>query len=543
MSSCDTPRMAVTALPDLNELPAEELRALILTQHEQLVSAEAKLTTTEEQLLSRDREIEHLKLLLVKLHRMQFGRKSEKLARQIEQLELRLEELESNRSEKESTPPEPASAPAGSAASAAKPTRRALPDHLPRQTRRHEPKETVCPQCQGALRKLGEDVSEMLEYVPASFVVLRHVRTKLSCTKCDCIVQAEAPSRPIERGLAGPGLLAHVLVSKYCDHQPLYRQSEIYGRQGVELERSTMADWVGGCSQLLSPLVDALRRYVTAAGKLHADDTPVPVLAPGQGKTKTGRLWTYVRDDRPAGDTGAPAVWFVYSPDRKGEHPAQHLEKFCGTLQADAYAGFNQLYEDGRIQQSACWAHVRRHFYDLEQAHSSPVAREALQRIGALYGVEEPIRGRPPDERRAIRQAQAKPLLYSLRQWFEATLSKLSRKSDTTAAIRYALSRWNALTRYIEDGHIEIDNNAAERSLRGIALGRKNYLFAGSDAGGERAAAIYSLIGSAKLNGLDPERYLRQVLTRIADHPINRIEELLPWNLAARVSPTDQNVA
>jgi transposase len=526
--------MPVSALPDLNVLPAEALRALILTQHQELISK-------DEQLLSREREIEHLKLLLSKLHRMQFGRKSEKLARQIEQLELRLEELQSNGSEKEPKPSEPASVPAswGTASAAAKPTRRAWPDHLPRQTRRHDPKETVCPQCQGELRKLGEDVSEMLEYVPASFVVIRHVRTKLSCTKCDCIVQAEAPSRPIERGAAGPGLLAHVLVSKYCDHQPLYRQSEIYGRQGVELERSTLADWVGASSRLVEPLVEALHGYVMEAGKLHADDTPVPVLAPGNGKTKTGRLWTYVRDDRPAGDRAAPAVWFAYSPDRKGEHPEQHLRQFRGTLQADAYAGFNQLYADGRIQQAVCWAHVRRHFYDLEQAHSSPVAREALQRIGALYGIEEPIRGRPPDERRAVRQAQARPLVDSMRQWFEATLSKLSRKSETTVAIRYALSRWDALTRYIEDGHIEIDNNAAERSLRGVALGRKNYLFAGSDAGGERAAAIYSLIGSAKLNGLDPEAYLREVLTRIADHPINRIDELLPWNL----NPTSAQVS
>src|SRR6266481_2789872 len=295
--------MAVTALPDLNVLPAEELRALVLTQHKQLVSAEDKLTTTQEQLQSRELEIEHLQLLLAKLHRMQFGRKSEKLARQIEQLELRLEELESNRSEKEPNPPESAPVTVPSIPTAAKPTRRALPDHLPRQTRRHEPKETVCPQCQGELRKLGEDVSEMLEYVPASFVVIRHVRTKLSCTKCDCIVQAEAPSRPIERGLAGPGLLAHVLVSKYCDHLPLYRQSEMYARQDVELERSTLADWVGGSARLLEPLVETLRRYVMAAGKLHADDTPVPVLAPGLGKTKTGRLWTYVRDDRPAGDS------------------------------------------------------------------------------------------------------------------------------------------------------------------------------------------------------------------------------------------------
>ena len=337
---------------------------------------------------------------------MQFGRKSEKLERQIEQLELRLEELESKRSEQEPDaqhrlPSTPLRLP-----TAAKPTRRALPDHLPRQTRRHEPKETVCPQCQGELRKLGEDVSEMLEYVPASFVVIRHVRPKLSCTKCDCIVQAEAPSRPIARGLAGPGLLAHVLVSKYCDHLPLYRQSRDLRASGcgagaLDLGRLGRRQCA---ASYCSPLVEALRRYVMAASKLHADDTPVPVLAPGQGKTKTGRLWTYVRDDRPAGDTASPAVWFAYSPDRKGEHPERHLEKFRGTLQADAYAGFNQLYENGRIQQAACWAHVRRKFYDLEQAHASPVAREALVRIGALYGIEEQIRGRPPEQRREVRQ-------------------------------------------------------------------------------------------------------------------------------------------
>jgi len=372
----------------------------------------------------------------------------------------------------------------------------------------------------------------MLEYVPARFKVIRQVRPKLACACCERIVQAEAPSRPIARGIAGPGLLAHVLVSKYCDHLPLYRQSEIYAREGVELERSTLAGWVGGTSALLAPLMEALRRHVLSATKLHADDTPVPVLAPGNGKTKTGRLWTYVRDDRPAGDATPAAVWFAYTPDRKGEHPQAHLSKFTGTLQADGYAGFERVYETGRIQEAACWAHVRRKFYDLVAAHKSPVATEALERIGALYAIEKEIRGRSPEERRAVRNERARPLLESLQQWLEATLGKLSRKSDTALAVRYALGRWEALLRYVDDGGIEIDNNAAERALRTVALGRKNYLFAGSDAGGERAAAIYSLIGTAKLNDIDPEAYLREVLTRIADHRVNRIDELLPWNLA-----------
>jgi transposase len=469
---------------------------------------------------------------------MQFGRKSEKLERQIEQLELWLEDLEAKSAES-TNPEESQFTPAASPIiiSTAKPRRHPLPEHLPRTTQTHLPQASVCPDCGGGLRKLGEDVSEVLEYVPACFRVIQHVRPKLSCRRCERIVQAPAPSRPIARGLAGPGLLAHVLISKYCDHQPLYRQSEIYARQGVELERSTLADWVGGTSELLGPLVEALRRHVMAASKLHADDTPVPVLAPGNGRTKTGRLWTYVRDDRPAGDTAAPAVWFAYSPDRKGEHPKQHLRMFHGALQADAYAGFNQLYEDGRIQEIACWAHVRRKFYDLQQAHASPIASEALERIAALYAIEKEIRGRPPDERQQVRHTRARPLLQSLRDWFNISLTKLSRKSDTTAAIRYALGLWEALTRYCDDGRLEIDNNAAERALRAVALGRKNYLFAGSDTGGERAAAIYSLIGTAKLNDRDPEAYLRKVLSRIADHPVNRIGELLPWNLDTAGEP------
>lgn len=314
----------------------------------------------------------------------------------------------------------------------------------------------------------------------------------------------------------------------------------IYAREGIELERSTLAGWVGQCNQLFRPLLNALKQYVLSATKLHADDTPVPVLAPGEGKTKTGRLWTYVRDDRPAGDEHPPAVWLAYSPNRRGEHPQGHLKSFQGILQADAYGGFDALYADGRIREAACWAHVRRKFFDLHKAHASPVAAQALQRIGALYGIETSIRGRSPPERLAVREARARPLLISLHDWLQETLRGLSQKSALAEAIRYALRLWPALIRYAGDGRIEIDNNAAERSLRAIAVGRKNYLFAGSDAGGERAAAIYSLIGSARLNGIDPEAYLRFVIERIADHPVNRVAELLPWAVASQISATDQ---
>jgi transposase len=490
-----------------------------------LLASEAKVAHLSAELSTRTAEIEHLKLVLAKLKRMQFGRRSEKLDQQIEQLELQLEDLEAEAAVAEAQAPV-------EVAPRKKAERKPLPAHLPREERVQMPANEACPACGGNLKQLGESVSEQLEYVPASFRVIRHVRPKLACACCDAIVQAPAASRPIERGLAGPGLLAHVLVAKFADHIPLYRQSTMYAREGMELERALLANWVGGAGALLRPLVDALRRHVLAATKLHADDTPLPVLAPGNGKTRTARLWTYVRDDRASGDSTPPAVWFAYTPDRKGEHPQAHLANFSGILQADAYAGFNAIYESGQVLEAACWAHARRKFYDLHAARPSALTTEALRRIGELYAIEDSIRGKPPDERCTARQQHAKPLLDDLERWLHATLTTLSRKSDTAAAILYSLKLWPALTRYCDDGRIEIDNSAAERALRGVALGRRNFLFAGADSGGERAAAMYGLIGTAKLNGVDPEAWLRYVLTHIADHPVNRVDDFLPWNCA-----------
>jgi transposase len=501
---------SIVVLPDLDTLDSEKLKALVIEKHALVIE--------------KQDEIQRLKLFVAKLQRMQFGPSSERLARQVDQLELRLEDLETD---KEAKP----SAATPQVVAGTQPARKPLSADLPREIETILPKETACPDCGGGLKHLGEDVSEMLEFVPGRFKVIRTVRPKLACNRCDAIVQEPAPYRPIDRGLAGPGLLAHVLVGKYADHLPLYRQSEIYAREGIELDRSTLAGWVGGASRALEPLVDAVREYVLDAMKIHADDIPVPVLAPGNGKTKTGRLWTYVRDDRPAGSAEAPAVWFAYSADRKSEHPANHLASFKGKLQADAFPGFNRLYEPGGIIEIACWAHVRRKFHDLFEAHQSPIAKEALERIGVLYGIEREIRGRPPDERKKVRHERARPVLDDLKHWFKTMLTKLSKKSDVAAAIHYALGRWTPLLRYCDDGALEIDNNAAERALRAVALGRKNYLFAGSNAGGERAAAMYSLIGSAKLNGIDPEGYLSFVLSRIANHPITRIDDLLPWNV------------
>jgi transposase len=537
-------------------------------------------------LLERDLMIEKLKLQIARMKRARFGQSSEQHDSHILQLELIVEDLESTAgtivsgalatntetSTEISTEASNEAQAIVADAKAPPPRARALPAHLPRERVRYEPINAAaaanaacgCKHCGAAaneLTHLGDDEAELLEYVPSRFKVIVQVRPKYLCGGCRAISQADAPTRPLKRSYAGAGLLAHVLTSKYADHLPLYRQSDIYAREGVELSRSTLADWVGGASVLLSPLVNALQRYVTAATKLHADDTPVPVLQPGRGTTKIGRLWTYVRDDRASGGglTGnePAAVWFAYSPDRKGAHPQQHLDSFNGILQADGYAGYERLYQardvkgQALIVEAACWAHARRKFFDLHALKpqgvqggggggsggggEASIAAEALTRIGALYAIEQLIRGKPPDERSRIRQLQSRPKLDELKQFFERTLAQVSRKSDLAAAIGYALTRWTALTRFVDDGRIEIDNNAAERALRCVALGRKNFLFAGSDAGGERAAAIYSLIGTAKLNGLDPEAYLRYVLTHIAEHRVNKVDELLPWCVAGKL--------
>lgn len=489
----------------------------------------------------RDAEVAVLKLMVDKLKLQLARRVREQYGRSSEQLDGQLTLLGAEASQ--AAPPAGAALPPPSTPRKPRRDQRKLPEHLPRETQLHYPKgyaadaPCACSECGGKLRRIGEDVAEQLEYVPGRFKVIRHVRPKLACVRCEGIFQALAPSRPIARGLPGPALLAHVMVAKYCDHTPLYRQSGIYAREGVDIDRSTMAGWVDQGDALLQPLAAALGRYALAAGKVHADDTPVPVLDPGGGRTKTGRLWVYVRDDRPCGSQDAPAVWLRYSPDRGGEHPREHLKHYRGILQADAYSGYDKLYDSGHIVHAACFAHARRYYWDLHEAQkrvSGSVAEQALQRIAKLYEIEADIRGRPPDERRRERLERAAPLLKDLQAWLSQMLGRVSAKSGLAQAIGYTLGHWKALTRYCDDGRIEIDNNAAERALRGIGLGRKNYLFFGSDAGGERAAAIYSLVETAKLNGVDPQGYLRDVFERIAEHPINRIEELLPWNIGPR---------
>ena len=414
-----------------------------------------------------------------------------------------------------------------------KPKRRPIPDHIPRQQVDLTPKGDCCAGCGGALRRIGEDVTEELEYVPGRFIVNRIVRPRLACAGCDRFTQAPLPSRPIERGRPGPGLLAHVLVSKYADHLPLYRQSQIFERDGLDLDRSTLADWVGKSTALLEPLAEAIGRHVRAGEAIFADDTPVSMLAPGTGKTQTARLWTYGRDERPWGSTTPPAAWYRFSGDRKGQHPKDHLAGFCGWMHADGYAGFEELYRAGTIREVACLAHVRRKFVDVHRSQGSAIADEAIRRIAQLYAVEAEARGSPPDRRVAIRQARARPIFEDLETWLAAQLPALSGKSPLATAIRYALARLPRLRPYLEHGILELDNNTAERGMRAIALGRKNYLFVGSEAGGKAAAITYTLIETAKLNGVDPQAWLADTLARLPDHKITRIDELLPWRWRA----------
>jgi transposase len=530
--------LATAALP----CDPAALRAFAEACQAELAAAAMELATTSSELKAaqlavqlRTLEIEKLKFQIAKLRRMQFGQSSERVTRQIEQLELQLEDLET--AEAGDTAKAEAEAPAAPIRERKKPKRKPLPEHLPRQEVVHEPAEDgacTCPDCGAGMAKLGEDVSEVLDYVPGHFRVIRHVRPKYACKACDAITQAPAPPMPTPRGLGTPATLAHLLVSKYCDHLPLYRQSEIYAREGLDLSRSTLSDWVGQAAWLLDPIVEGIRRHVFSAAKIHGDDTTVPVLSPGLGRTKTGHLWVYVQDDRPFCGTAPPAAAYFFSPDRRGEHPATHLANFTGFLQADAYAGFEALYgpartKPGPITEVACWAHCRRKIFDVWETTKSPVAKEAIDRIGAFYAIEAKARFAPADERVRHRTETA-PLIASFFDWAERVVTKLSAKSELAKALLYSIKRQDALTRFVTDGRLEIDNNIAENAIRCIALGRKNYLFAGSDTGGDRAASMYTIVQTAKLNGLNPEAYLRDTLAKIAEgHPISRIDELMPW--------------
>jgi transposase len=474
--------------------------------------------------------IEKLKQRIAKLQHERFGQSSERRAL-LDQLELQLFQLEEDQAQAETTEEIAAPRVTVERFERRKPARRPLPEHLPRERVVH-PAPSACPCCGGSLHKLGEDVTEMLELVPRQWKVIQHVREKFSCRSCEKIAQPPAPSHPIARGRAGPGLLAHVLFGKYGLHLPLTRQAATYAREGVPLDVSTLADWVGASAATLMPMVEAIQGHVFAAERIHADETTVPVL--DIGKTRTGRLWTYVRDDRPFAGAEPPAAAYFYSPDRGGVHPEAHLAGYAGLMQADAYAGFNKLYEAGRkpgpIVEAVCWAHARRKFFDLARLNKAPIAIEAVARTDALLAIEREINGKPPAERQRVRQERSRARVEALEAWLRTQYDRLSPQSQVAKAIAYSLNRWDGLARFLDDGRLCMTNNAAERALRGIAVGRHNWTFAGSDAGGRRAAAIYTLIESAKLNDVDPQAWLTDLLTRLQDHPAKRIAELLPWN-------------
>jgi transposase len=522
--------------------------ALILAQRELLAKEQALRIAAESEAKVGALEIERLKLMLAKARRAQFGQSSERGQQLIEQLELAIEDLEETQAVAEAKSETAAPEAAKKRRARAPRGPRKLPDNLPVE-RIIEPAPCACGKCGGLrLRRLGEVVTKTLECEPRRWKIIEHVREKFSCRDCEAITEPPAPSHPIPRGFAGPSLLAMVLVSKFLMHQPLNRQSAAYAREGVEIDTSTLADRVGACVVALDPIVQAIRAHVLRAERIHADDTTVPVLA--KLKTVTGRLWTYVRDDQPFGGKDPPAAFFEYSPTRAGEHPQKHLIDYVGIMQADAFAGYNALYDarrrpddarrrPGPITEAACWSHWRRQFFDLAKLAKAPIAAEAVRRIDELFEIERTINGKAPAERAAVRRDQSKPLVEALDRWLREQRALLSAKSDLVKAINYGLSRWAAFTRFLDDGRVCLSNNAAERAVRGIAVGRKNWTFAGSDEGGRRAAAVYTLIETCKLNDVDPQAWLADILARLPDHPVKQIDELLPWtwNKARQLVP------
>ncbi len=519
---CGTPNDV--SLDDDN-LPTdpEALRALLIAERAQHAAEMAQVGS------ERDR----LRAIIIALQRHRFGRRSERL--DPDQLALALEDLEQSLAAAEAQEERAAPQEQSRLLRRRKINRGALPAHLPRIDVVVDVADRTCPCCAGALHRIGEDVAERLDVIPLQFRVLVIRRPKYACRTCPgTVVQAPAPPRLIEGGLPTEALVAHVIVAKYADHCPLYRQAQIYARQGIDLDRSTLADWTGRGAWWLRPLHARLLDDLRASPKLFADETTAPVLDPGRGRTKTGQLWAYARDDRPWGGPAPPAVAYVYAPDRKAARPAAHLEGFRGVLQVDGYAGYRALAESGQVQLAFCWSHVRRPFYEIAASGDAPIATEALKRIAELYAIEAEIRGRSADERRIVRQGRTRPLVEALKTWMEGKLGVVSQKGKIAAAFRYALSRWVGLSRFLDDGHIEIDSNVVERAIRPLALNRKNALFAGSDGGGEHWAIYASLIETCKLNGVDPQAYLADIFARLVEgHPINRIDELLPWNWAA----------
>ena len=481
-------------------------------------------------LLAERVQNERLRQIIKELQRHRFGRRAETLPE--DQMLLGLEDVEQAEADHAAETDDASALQRQARAHKRRINRGALPAHLPRIEIVVDIDDKTCPCCQGELHRIGEDKSERLDIVPAQFRVLVTRRPKYACRACeDGVMQAPAPARLIEGGKPTEATVAQVLVSKYADHLPLYRQAQIYARQGIDLDRSTLADWVGHAAWHLRPLHERLLLRLRQLPRLFADETTAPVLDPGRGRTKTGQLWAYAADDRPWGGSDPPGVAYVYAPDRKAERPIAHLEGFKGVLQVDGYAGFERLTARGGIVLAACWAHTRRKFFDMHEATGSPIAAEALRRIAELYAIEKSIRGRTAEERRSARNTQSRPLVEAMKPWLETQLRRIPGRGGLADAIRYALSRWPALCRFLDDGRIELDNNSVERAIRPVALGRKNHLFAGSDDGAERWATVCSLIASAKLNEVEPFTYLKDVLQRMTEgHPMSRLDELLPWN-------------